>query len=330
MYSKLREDLPTIPNRRYSPEDIKLFDEHRKKYKEEVNYAKKLYSSVVSIVDVDSEEYEKSTVFVKNFVEKYEALGNLSEEFDSYASINNNYILNKENKPSRILEKYTPKELGHPIHVINLRRTVDFITAFYFPEDLEWAQLSSNEEFLGFFRGEPVEVELEYLLSNSLSVPESNGYFLEVLLWRSNHGENTISHSQEEKIEIDGMIYKRVIFIQPFLPMVAIPFSCLKLHLNDSRDIYIEGSVLSSLEERERNAVKKYILWYEDKTKWRPLLSVKDGVIHNPYDYGRAMIDELWDDDIYQSDLLEMEEWQPKDIIKDSLPDPEIISSKIS
>ena len=108
MYSKLREDLPSAPNRRYSREDIKLFDKHREKYKEGVSYSKKMHSSVASIVDTDSEEYEKCVETVEKFVEENKE--QINENFDKYGNINNLTIFEKE-RYSQILQKYTPKKV---------------------------------------------------------------------------------------------------------------------------------------------------------------------------------------------------------------------------
>ena len=70
MTSKLREDLPTKPNRRYAREMIKIFDENRKDYQHEVERVKELYGNIAMIVDEDCDTAEGSmkgiVMLVKN------------------------------------------------------------------------------------------------------------------------------------------------------------------------------------------------------------------------------------------------------------------------
>jgi hypothetical protein len=211
MASKLREDLPSRPDRTYDKETIKIFNDRRKEYRENVKLAKSFYGSVAAIVDEDSERIEGTS---KMFM-----------------------MMIKTGKNAQLLVKFSPiEECGK--YRINLVKSMDVITAFYIPEDLEWMKFTANEMTIGTFCGEPVEIDLERILADSLTVPEVNDHFLEIILWRSRQGKYGIAHSQEKELIIDGITYKRVIFIQPMFPNTS-TFFVIIVYIYQTREIFI-------------------------------------------------------------------------------------------
>ena len=132
------------------------------------------------------------------------------------------------------------------MYQIRVTGEIDCITAFYIPEDLEYFSFRVNKYELEVYRGDPVEVDLEMLLRESLNVPlipqES---FWEVVLWKSRQEKYGMAHTQEPVIEIDGIKYKRVIFIQPYFPVSCSPFSDTIILINEKRDIYILKEIFS-------------------------------------------------------------------------------------
>nr|QBK85790.1 MAG: hypothetical protein LCMAC101_03850 [Marseillevirus LCMAC101] len=264
MASKLREDLPSRPDRRYDRETIKIFNEHRKEYRENVKLAKSLYGSIAAIIDEDCDQYEGET---KMFI-----------------------MMVKSGKNGQMLIKHSPKEKNGE-YFIRLNRKADIITAFYIPKDLEWMKFTTNQMTIGTFCGEPIEIDLETILAESLTVPDVNDHFLEIILWKSRQGKYGVAHSQEEELTIDGVTYKRVIFIQPMFPLTSTPFCDHYIYLSDKRDIYIEtGMALTELRNELCNS--HMLAWCEDKTDQMPLVRIRDGSMVKLFD-GKKVEDEL-------------------------------------
>lgn len=266
MASKLREDLPTKPDRRYTREMIKIFNENRKDYHNEVEKAKKMYGNIAMIVDEDCDTFSGS---IKGFM----------------------MMAKNQGKHAQLLLKKSPSSMKGDLHAIMLTRNIDVITAFYIPEDIEYFSIDFNGLRLTY-TGTPIEIDLEVLLKESLSlplIPDEN--FWEVILWKSRQEKYGMAHTQEPIMEIDGIIYKRVIFIQPYFPISCVPFNDATLLLSEKRDIFIEGNLLQN--ETRCNIEGLKVGWVENKAQGIPLIRVMNGSLGMAYYQDENIKDEL-------------------------------------
>jgi hypothetical protein len=264
MASTLRENLPSRPNRIYDREAIQTFDENRREYRENVKMTKSLYGSMAAIVDEDSEQIEG---VCKMFI-----------------------MMTKTGKNAQLLIKYSPKEEGDEYR-IKLNKNVDVITAFYIPKDLEWMKFYSGGALIGTFCGEPVEIDLERILAESHTIPEVNDHFIEIILWKSRQGKIGVSHSQEKELVIDGVTYKRVIFVQPMFPITSTVFHEIYILLSDKRDIYLETGITQS-DLRAKLLNESMLAWCEDKSDKMPLVRITHGMVGKSF-HKQEVKDEL-------------------------------------
>ena len=194
MSCKLREDLPHR-GANWSRDDIALFNEHRAKYKEGVQLAKSFYGDRAFIAGEESATVEGCMKLLTMMMNQGDSIAQLLMKCDT-----------KDNK-------------------IALTRSYDVITAFYVPEDIKWLKVDSNGSILGEFHGKYIEVDLDEVLRQSWTVPSSeDSSHLEYILWVSRQGKIGFVHNQEEIIDIDGVRYNRLIFMQPMIPVAQCLF----------------------------------------------------------------------------------------------------------
>ena len=184
MMNKIREDLP-YDNKKWSPQAMKIFNNNREDYKKTVAIAKSLYSNRAFIVD------DKSATI------------------DGVARLHAMMYIQGTESAQLLMKCTTDNE-----NKIKLKREIDVITAFYVPENIKWLKVIANGSCIGEFNGSPNEPELEEILRQSWLVPGSEDSHLEYILWLSQQGKIGFVHNQEKTIEIDGVNYNRLIFIQ--------------------------------------------------------------------------------------------------------------------
>jgi len=269
MSSKLREDLPTKANDRFSDSFIKMCNNYRADYKKIVKITKELYTDRAVIVN-NLESYNNKNNTLNG--------GNAMKVFGGgMCNLLLGGLIDNNTASSQVLLK---KELKQEEPFI-LIRSYDFITAFYVPKDLKWLKFWGGGIVLGQYWGRiRDDIDLEEILDQSKKVPDwQDKEFLEYILWLSKQGKVGMIHRQEEEIEIDGVTHVRLIFIQPLIPNVAITYHELKVEISEDRAIYIEMNYAAN-EYRTTIRNQKYIpIWIENESDNSPLCLVSDGFI---------------------------------------------------
>jgi hypothetical protein len=183
-------------------------------------------------------------------------------------------------------------------------RDNDFITAFYIPRDLKWFELFGNGQSFGVFNGNHHEIDIELLLQQSFTIPQSDPNYLEYILWRHRNGKRGRGHSQESEITIDGQVYKRVMFVQPFLNMVSCPFTNIEAKLSEDRPFYIETSIADTA-TRDLLCEDPGVYWVEDESRSSPLCIIWSGCLA-PIQYKQNQNDNCMQDNLitYDPEIL--------------------------
>lgn len=253
MSSKLREDLP-YSKKEWGDRAVEIFNQWRDDYKQGVKVAKKFYGDRAFIADGESLNHNSTTKLLMMMVEQGA-------------------------KIAQLLVKSTT----NTANIIKLTRAYDVITAFYVPEDVEWLKVISNGLTIGWFHGRYRELDLEDLLEQSWSMPESaDESFLEYILWVSRQGKIGFVHNQEEDIEIDGVNYRRLIFMQPMLPIVQCAFTEVTIETSGPCTVYLEVSTCEG-ELRANLGHKPMTGWVEDLDDGIPLIQFSGGMVGKRY-----------------------------------------------
>ena len=122
-----------------------------------------------------------------------------------------------------MIERVLPSGYLYPIS-----RSYDLLTALYVPETLPYLELIKEIYYKpfhfrrwGYWRNNNLEVELETVLANSLELPADD---LEQNLQRAQYPEEIFSARHQKQITIGGVRYRRIVVVQPALPMVALAY----------------------------------------------------------------------------------------------------------
>ncbi len=283
--SKILEDLPYVANDRYSHQLIDQCNKHRAKYKEAVKLAHSLYvDKVVMINGTDIYNSETSTC------NSHEVLG----------------AYNGDTKLlfAAVLEKTSSQQLirvdlqKDQRFVIN--RRYDVITAIYCPKEMAGTVCMSYSDhdahIIGTYRGyRALEPDLEDILAISKTVPDwVDREFLNYILWLSNQGRIGIIHRQEQEIEIDGTTYVRVLFTQPFLPLVGFPYFEFRLKSSNDITIYLEANFADHHMRRKLSQCD--VIWLDKEPNACPLFIDWVSSLQSPYPmdhYGGSLVDAL-------------------------------------
>lgn len=163
-------------------------------------------------------------------------------------------------------------------YVAVIRREYDLISAFYVPEDIKYVKLVCSGYVLGKYRGRFRDRSLEEIVTEAHTLPATHELTnLEYILWMSRQGKIGFTHNQEEFINIDGKVYRRLIFVQPVLPVCQCMYSKVEIISSDNRPIYAE-CLMCSQEIRRHYIENQTISWLEDEKDQCPLISFQDGV----------------------------------------------------
>ena len=252
MMNKIREDLP-YDNKKWSPQAMKIFNNNREDYKKTVAIAKSLYSNRAFIVD------DKSATI------------------DGVARLHAMMYIQGTESAQLLMKCTTDNE-----NKIKLKREIDVITAFYVPENIKWLKVIANGSCIGEFNGSPNEPELEEILRQSWLVPGSEDSHLEYILWLSQQGKIGFVHNQEKTIEIDGVNYNRLIFIQPMLPICMCMFAHIDIYTSDPCNVYLEVSICSDLRGKMMRS-DQMVGWVEDCDEEIPIIIYRVGTVMRPY-----------------------------------------------
>lgn len=231
MRNKILTDLPII-------KVLHSFEELKAQYNESVEIAKKFYVNHIPILKRTPENTltieERMTILLyKNNSDIVQSLTNYQTVIDS--SLDTEYS---------------------PVYSIDLP-TIDFITAFYIPEHVEWIELI---DYIGYYT--PVidrwsrtftHQDLNDLLEESRSIPKPRDFSI---------FEEETYYAQESEIIIDGIKYIRVIPVQPFLPIGKCNCSDLRIVTGEKCNIYIEMAITKN----GFNKLSSIVLW-SDKLK---------------------------------------------------------------
>ena len=213
MSSKLRENLPV--KGKYSPETLKIFDKHRAEWRKSVERTKAVYGKRAFIANGEAANCDGATKMLVMMMEQGEDVAQLLMKYDLSTC------------------------------QATISRSVDVFTAFYVPEDVGWLKVEANGNLLGTFYGDYHELELDQILRESWTLPRSeNESYLEYILWVSRQGKIGFVHNQEETIEIDGIVYKRLIFLQPVLPICQCCYAQILITTSNPCTVYLEGSIV--------------------------------------------------------------------------------------
>lgn len=153
-------------------------------------------------------------------------------------------------------------------------RRGDMLNAFYFPSDLSWVKLNVNGITNGFYQGSTQGKSLDQILAEARQIPEQVDN-LELLLELSRKGKIGFIHKQEDQIVISGVTYDRYILIQPFIPLISLTYSCIKIISSEPCKFYVESNYLDV--SRSVMASSDFILYAEDQEY--PLLCVVTGMM---------------------------------------------------
>ncbi len=203
------EDLPYVANDKYSQYMIDRCNEHRNSYKKEVEFAKSIYSNM-SVMVTGSTMYNNKDQTLNRHV-----------NMERYKDESSNLICAMVYEKTKACQKLTRIDMRHGIYH-KLYSEYEIISAFYLPKDhYGWIRLYESGEIISQHNGSSIHTtDLEEVLHQSHTLPSWNdSEFLEYVLWLSRQGSTGVIHRQAEEIEIDGVFYVRVLFVQPFLPI---------------------------------------------------------------------------------------------------------------
>ena len=254
MDSKLREDLPTHCTKRWDKDDIKTFNLVRDGYKGTVKQAKTYYGDRAFIANGEAATYDGFTRLLVMLAEQGA-------------------------KVSQLLAEVKANDKGD----IKFTRAYDVVTAVYVPEDLQSLHIIRNGgKIAEYTSGNSVTHDLDQILAESWTVPESEDESaLEYILWVSRQGKIGFIHNQEETINLGGQTFKRLIVVQPYLPMAAILYSDAWLRTEPGVTLYLEVNCAANTARIEL-CKNEHILWTD-----RPWM-VKGGVFQDTIDVSKA------------------------------------------
>lgn len=209
-------------------------------------------------------------------------------------------MIKQEKKTGQLLIRHTTDDTGK----FRISRTVDIITAFYIPENIQWVKLMADfnnitcSEWINDEK--PDEKELEEVLEESRTVPET--FDLERLLEFSRQGNVGFIYNGEDTISIDGVRHYRVVLVHPFIPLHWLSYDNLILEMNTHCTFYIESVMVDS--KIISDISRQELLLWSDMTK---CLITKEGTLQPLYN-GESKINELPNIDIL---LLKIEsDWK--------------------
>lgn len=205
----------------------------RAEYVDGVNLIKELYKNKVCVIN-DAPEFDQTEDIANTLDTYYVDVISKIAEF--------NYTKNMQS-----LTKVTP-HLENEVYILKLSRSFNIITALYVPEDCNNICLYINDMKMAEYKSDykQAEPDIEVILQESKVIPPSKDD-IEYILWLSKKGRTGYIHSQEEKITINGQIYKRVILLQPAIPLCSMYWCDNYIIVPDSRDIYVESIYICEL-----------------------------------------------------------------------------------
>lgn len=122
-------------------------------------------------------------------------------------------------------------------------RSKDVLRGIYIPEHIDWIELS--------FYTVRIEVRLRHKRPKTLDelrdevnrIPVVKD--LEILLEEARSHEQLYVHTGKNKISFNGIVYKRWLFIEPFIPLAALAYEELNLEFSEDTTFYCEMETLS-------------------------------------------------------------------------------------
>jgi hypothetical protein len=233
---------------------ITVGDELRKLYEEHAQSIKNL-CYVNSILHNSELNSDASINFM---IEVHKKSYKEARQFCQY--VQNLEQSNKKSQP--ILEKYILEKIT-PIE----RKANDFVTAFYIPENLTYLKLLANDLVIYTYENKYIDIPIEDILHEHKFLPLQHDVTrLENILWECNQYDAKKMHNQQDEIIVDGITYKRIIPIQPCLPLSELLYQIIKIEVYDEdigNCIYIETFMLYHSKVECYNFSKKYLYNYD-------------------------------------------------------------------
>jgi hypothetical protein len=186
-------------------------------------------------------------------------------------------------------------QLMHRYHLrMNIRicldLDLDIITAFYIPKDLEYFKIYINRVVVATCRiDDQPSVELEELLRCATEVPADA---LENLLGlaRGTDSDHSLDHRSEMTIE--GVDYRRVVPIHPFIPFLGMyMYYSIYIEAGSPCTVYYEGSTIHS--EARNSYQKLHNILYSPTTDTVLRNGCNDGDIHRPLSQSQMVCEPL-------------------------------------
>ena len=175
----------------------------------------------------------------------------------------------------QLLRKYSIKPL--PGTDMAIGQYEDYITGIYIPSDIHWVKLIIGGLPMGIYFGGAGSSgkSLEDILDESRVIPRQRDN-LELILEMSRLGQIGFVHKQENRIDINGVSYNRIVPLQPFIPIAALQYHEVCLQVSESCDCYVESNLLPGMRMRQAMVDKQLILYAEGQVN--PIICVASGM----------------------------------------------------
>lgn len=260
MATKFRKDLPTRTNARFSQRDVDFFNKNRRSYHRVVWEAERIFKNS------------------KGHLEKSDELNFTSDFQASDCNGLHFLILNTAKDESRNGVELVEQKYKRDART-TVDRCADLISAFYFPENTEWVNVYIGGQLVAkYSNGRMHCADLEDLLQKSWQLPEISDKNIDYILWNSsNLPSSQKSHGFEDEKVIDGQVYKRMVLVHPFIPLISLQFHAVQVETLERETFFIEGIYLD-VEMRDRFAVMPGEYWVDNSDVSCPILRTRDGL----------------------------------------------------
>lgn len=200
----MRTQLPLEPDELHTWDDIRLIDDDTRK------------------------QYAKTVAFAQRCMPVFDD--------DDAGRVESIYHL-ATRKPLGMLQRYQVTDTT----IVHLEQAGDIVSAFYVPTDLRWVQLIINDVLLGEWKG--CSRPLSDILEAARTGPATDTHCrLADILAMARSVNKRYVHRQHPTMVVDGVKYRRLEAVQPFLPMIRLWPAIVAIAVSEPCIFFVEST----------------------------------------------------------------------------------------